>query len=245
MGGKDAYFSAQLDGRDAVLMVHGFTGSPHSLLGVAKYLETGGLSVALPLLPGHGTSVEDLFNIGFDDWYSCVVELALRLLGSCTRVDLFGLSMGGALVLKLLESFRGFGRAVLVNPLIEPPAPSFIELLGSILKSGINTAPGIASDIARPDAMEFGYPQTPIRAALSMFEALPKIVDDLGTIENEILLFSSRQDHVVPSSSGDLLAGSLDGAKLERLWLEKSFHVATLDFDADFINSKSLEFFRR
>lgn len=238
----DAYFSDHLEGRHAVLMIHGFTGSPHSILGAAKYLEAAGLSVAVPLLPGHGTAVEDLLDKSFDDWYKAAVDVASTLLTKCARVDLFGLSMGGSIVLKLLESFNGFGRAVLVNPLVESPAASFTALLRSILESGFTTAPGISSDIAKPDSPELGYTQTPISAALSMFDALPEIADHLDVVKNHILLFSSRQDHVVPVTSGDLLADSLVSAKLTRVWLEQSFHVATLDYDADLINELSLAF---
>ncbi len=238
----DAYFSEPLEGRHAVLMIHGFTGSPQSILGTAKYLEAAGLSVAVPLLPGHGTAVEDLLDKRFDDWYSAAVDVALALLTKCARVDLFGLSMGGAIVLKLLESFNGFGRAVLVNPLVESPAASFTTLLRSILESGFTTAPGISSDIAKPDSPELGYTQTPISAALSMFEALPEIADHLDVVKNQILLFSSKRDHVVPVGSGDFLADSLVSAKLTRVWLERSFHVATLDFDADLINELSVAF---
>ncbi len=242
MGEMDAYFSGHLEGRHAVLMIHGFTGSPHSILGTAKYFEANGLSVAVPLLPGHGTAVEDLFDKSFDDWYAAAVDVALALLTKCARVDLFGLSMGGAIVLKLLERINGFGRAVLVNPLVEPPAASFTTLLRSILESGFTTVPGISSDIAKPDSPELAYTQTPISAALSMFDALPEIADHLDVVKNQILLFSSKQDHVVPVTSGDLLAGSLDSAKLTRVWLERSYHVATLDYDADLINELSAAF---
>lgn len=240
----DPYFSDGLEGGNAVLLVHGFTGSPHSLLGVAKHLESGGLKVALPQLPGHGTKVDDLLDKEFDDWYSSAANVATRLLDSCARVDLFGLSMGGSIVLKLLESFSGFGRAVLVNPLVEPPASSFLDLMRSILESGFTVAPGISSDVAKPDSPELGYNETPIKAALSLFDALPEIANNLEVIKNEILLFSSRQDHVVPESSGEVLVRSLRPARLRRVWLERSFHVATLDYDAELISQLSLEFFR-
>ena len=42
-------------GEVGVLLCHGFTGSPQSLRPWAEYLAERGLTVALPLLPGHGT----------------------------------------------------------------------------------------------------------------------------------------------------------------------------------------------
>lgn len=245
MGNSDAYFSSGIEGKRAILLIHGFTGSPHSLFATARYFETNGFKVALPRLPGHGTRIEDLLELSFDDWYSAAVELGESMLERCASVDLFGLSMGGSIVLKMLEELHGFGKAVLVNPLVDPPAPNFTDLLRSILESGFKTSPGISSDIAKPGTPERGYEETPIRAALSLFNALPEIAGRLDAIENEILLFSSRRDHVVPQSSGDLLASSLPPQRLSRIWLERSFHVATLDYDAEFINETSLEFLIR
>lgn len=245
LGETESYFSGRFEGGRAVLLVHGFTGSPHSLLGAAKYFEAHGFDVALPRLPGHGTTLGDLLEKTFDDWYATVAEVACSIRSKCSTVDLFGLSMGGAMALKLCQDVSGLRRVVLVNPLIEPPAASFIKLLESILGAGFETAPGISSDIAKPGIQELGYSETPIRAALSLFRALPDIQDRLGDVENEILLYSSRRDHVVPRSSGDLLASSLTSAKLERVWLERSYHVATLDYDAELINQMSLEFFNR
>jgi carboxylesterase len=56
-----------------------------------------------------------------------------------------------------------------------------------------------------------------------------------------VLLLSSRQDHVVPSSSGDVLVGKVSGP-IERVWLERSYHVATLDYDAELVVSRTVEF---
>jgi carboxylesterase len=57
-------------------------------------------------------------------------------------------------------------------------------------------------------------------------------------------LFSSRVDHVVPPSHGDYLAASLS-APLERIMLERSYHVATLDYDADLIAQATIGFMKK
>ena len=46
-------------GRIGVLLVHGFTGTPQSLRGWGEALAAADLSVALPRLPGHGTTVAE------------------------------------------------------------------------------------------------------------------------------------------------------------------------------------------
>jgi hypothetical protein len=45
----------------------------------------------------------------------------------------------------------------------------------------------------------------------------------------------------VPTESGDFLAAAV-GGPLERIWLERSYHVATLDYDASEIEERAVFF---
>ena len=63
----------------------------------------------------------------------------------------------------------------------------------------------------------------------------------LGEIRCPTLLLSSREDHVVAPVSGDVLERSV-GGPVERVHLENSYHVATLDWDAPLIEAKVVEF---
>ena len=58
-----------------------------------------------------------------------------------------------------------------------------------------------------------------------------------------MLIFTSGQDHVVPPSDSDALAALVSGP-VERVSLERSYHVATLDYDKDLIAERTLEFVR-
>ena len=51
-------------------------------------------------------------------------------------------------------------------------------------------------------------------------------------------------DHVVDPSAADHLAGAL-GGPVERVSLDRSYHVATLDYDKELIQERSVEFVRR
>ena len=128
-----------------------------------------------------------------------------------------------------------------MNPFIDPPAESFRDVLRGILESGTEVAPGVGSDIKKEEVSELAYPGTPIAAVLSLFEGIDGTAADLGRLSCPILLLSSRDDHVVPSSSGDVLQSGAAGP-VERVWLENSYHVATLDNDADEITSRVVAF---
>jgi carboxylesterase len=85
------------------------------------------------------------------------------------------------------------------------------------------------------------YDGTPIAPMISMFDGIEEVAAGLGGLRCPVLLLSSRHDHVVPAESGDLLAASA-GGPVERVWLERSFHVATLDYDAAEIEARAVEF---
>jgi carboxylesterase len=232
---------SSVGGGEGALVLHGFTGNPHSVRGVAERLADAGLNVELPLLPGHGTAVEDLVDKRWEDWTAAAERSYLELAARCARVALVGLSMGGGLACWLAERHPEIAGMVLINPLVEPPADDFRSAVRQLHEDGTEIAPGIGSDIAKPGVTELSYPGTPLAAALSLFEGVEEVALDLGRIACPVLLFTARDDHVVPPSNGDLLEASLAGP-LERVPLEKSFHVATLDFDRDEIEDRTVAF---
>jgi len=228
-------------GEDGALVVHGFTGCPASMRGIGEHLAVAGLSVELPLLPGHGTSVEDLLPTRWSDWSSAVDAAYLDLAARCDRVVVVGLSMGGTLASWLAERHPEVAGLVLINPLVEPPPAELVDAIGELLRSGEPLAPGIGSDIAMPDAGEISYDATPLEAALSLFEAVEGVAQGLGDIRCPVLLLSSREDHVVPPSNGDRVVASVAGP-VERVWLERSYHVAPLDYDREEVEDRIVSF---
>jgi carboxylesterase len=226
---------------EGALVLHGFTGNPSSMRGLAEQLAVAGLSVELPLLPGHGTSVEDMLLTRWSDWCAAAEAAYLDLAARCDRVVVVGLSMGGTLAGWLAERHLEISGLVLINPLVEPPAPELFEALHDMLAAGVEVAPGIGSDIALPEATELAYDATPLRAALSLFEAAGPVGEALSDIRCPVLLMTSREDHVVPSSNGDRVMASVAGP-VERIWLERSYHVATLDYDRDELEARTVAF---
>src|SRR4051794_27347790 len=164
-----APFSAP-GGPHGALVLHGFTGNPSSMRGVAEALAAAGFAVELPLLPGHGTSIEDMLTTRFTDWAATVEEAFLDLAGRTDRVVVAGLSMGATLAAWVTARNPGVAGLVAVNGMFEPPAPSFLEMLRTTVEQGIDRFPGIGSDIALPGVSEGAYPETPIVPLMSLLE---------------------------------------------------------------------------
>ncbi len=231
----------QPGGSHGVLVLHGFTGNPQSMRPLAEAVAAAGFTVDLPLLPGHGTVVDEMVPTRWDDWSGGAEDAYQALARRCEKVAVAGLSMGGTLTCWLAERHPEIAGIALINPIIDPPTAEFTDGIRSLLEAGTEVVDGIGSDIAKEGVEEAAYPQTPLAAALSLFEGVGAVHLELGAIGCPALLLSSRQDHVVDPVSGDVLERSIGGS-IERVYLERSFHVATLDWDAPLIEERVVGF---
>lgn len=231
-------------GPNGALVLHGFTGNPSSMRGLAEAFAAAGFAVELPRLPGHGTAVSEMLDTTWHDWSSSAEDAYTSLAARCERIVIGGLSMGGTLTAWLASRHPEVAGIVLVNPAIEPLADSFADVLRATLDSGTETIPGIGSDVAKPGVEESAYAGTPVAPVLSLIAATKELAPRLGAIGCPVLLITSRQDHVVPTSSSDFLAERVSGP-VERVWLDRSYHVATIDFDKEDIEARAIEFARK
>jgi carboxylesterase len=242
MAGAEPFSAA--GSNQGALVLHGFTGNTFSMRGVASAIADTGLSVEAPLLPGHGTSVADMLETRWSDWSAAAEAAYLELAGRCEKVAAVGLSMGGTLTCWLAERHPEIAGIVVINPLVQSIPADQVALVRGMVDAGEILMDGIGSDIAEPDAAELSYDQTPLESLLSLMEGADGVHAKLGDIACSILLFSSREDHVVPPSNGDTLVEAL-GDRCERVWLERSYHVATLDYDRDEIQKRAADFVTR
>jgi carboxylesterase len=233
-------YSATGDARGA-LVLHGFTGNPQSMRGLALALADAGFTVELPLLPGHGTDIGDMVPTRWSDWSDAAEAAYVDLAARSDVVVVVGLSMGGTLAVSLAERHPEIAALAVVNPLVSPPDADTIAFIESMIESGEEIAPGIGSDIAMEGAVESAYPGLPLRAALSLFAAAAEVEADLESVTCPVLVFTSVQDHVVDPGSSALLAARAKGP-VEQVTLERSFHVATLDYDKDEIEERTVAF---
>jgi carboxylesterase len=159
-------------GADAggVLALHGFTGTPASMRGLAAAMAEAGLHLEVPRLPGHGTDIADMLPTRWADWTAEVVAAHERLAARTARIVAVGQSMGGSLALWLALHRAGIRGLVLVNPVTQPQPAEVREMIGALLVDGIDVAPGIGSDIADPDVTEISYPGTPLAALVSLLD---------------------------------------------------------------------------
>lgn len=210
----------------------------------AHYLADAGLSVRLPRLPGHGTCWQDLQLTRWQDWFASVDRAFASLRRDCDAVFVAGLSMGATLALRLAQT-RGdqVDGIIVVNPSLFDRRPSLRAL--PLVEKFVPTARGIGDDVAKPGVREGGCGRTPLRALRSLTQLWALTRSDLHRITVPLLVFRSAVDHVVDPANSDLLLARISSADVEERVLQRSFHVATVDYDAELIFAESLAFIAR
>jgi carboxylesterase len=228
-----------------VLVVHGFTGNPSSMRALAEAMVALDHHVEMPRLPGHGTVIEDMLSTTWADWTGEVARAHARLAERAESIVVMGLSMGGSLTLWAGLELADVVGLVCVNPATVPQPAEVIEMLAEMVADGTEIAPAIGGDIADPDAVEIAYDGVPLRAMLSLMnDGLAPLTDRFGELTLPLLLMTSRQDHVVDPASSEHLAATY-GGEVDHVWLERSYHVATQDYDAAEIVRRAGEFVAR
>lgn len=225
--------------RIGVVLSHGFTGSPVSLRSWAHHLADQGFAVRLPLLAGHGTTWQELARTPWRRWYEGVESAYQDLAAQTDAVVVAGLSMGGALALRL-AALQPVAGVVLVNPglTIADPRARYAGLLRFLLRS----VPAIGNDIKKEGVDERAYARTPVAAVHQLSQLFRDTTSRLPDVTAPTLIFRSSVDAIVPESSLEVLVQRIGSADLEVVRLENSYHVATMDHDQELIFERSAAF---
>lgn len=228
-------------GKVGIIFVHGFTGSPVSMRPWAEFFTQRGYSVSVPLLPGHGTSPEDLNKVKWNEWIEKVEAEIQWMQFENMKIFVFGLSMGGGTTLNIAEKHgSALQGIVLVNPMIHVKfvTPQIAWLISRFQKM----RDSVGDDIKRPGVTEHGYDLLPARGVHQLIKMLSYTRKRLHDVTVPVQLFHSKEDHILPVTNTEIVMEGIGSLKKNRIELVNSYHVATLDYDQDIIFENSLLF---
>jgi len=222
-----------------ILLLHGFTGNPASLRRIGEWLAARGHAVECPLYPGHGRTWSELAGSGWRDWAG-EAERALRDLAARTEgVVTLALSFGAAVALHLAARHPDLIKGVAtVNPFVRDRRIVIFPALWRV----IPPQKGVGNDIKKPGEDELPYERIPSRAIAEVARFLRLVAAELPSVRQPLLVFHSPEDHVVPKGNAELVLSRVGSAKKELVELANSYHVATLDHDAELIFERTHEF---
>ena len=229
------------NGHVGIVLVHGFTGSPAAMRPWAEFLNARGYTVRVPRLPGHATKPADLNEVRWQEWPAKVEAEIRELQKTCTQIFVAGLSMGGGTTLNIAAAHGAeLTGIILVNPMmhVRGISPQLAFLVSRLVKFG----KAVGNDIKRKGVTEYSYDKLPLRGIHQLLTMLKLTRAQLPSISLPLQLFHSVDDHTLPVSNTEIVMKEIGSINKSRIELLNSYHVATLDFDADLIFANSLTF---
>jgi carboxylesterase len=233
------------DNSIACLLLHGFTGNPTEMEGLATFLRGRGCVVSIPMLPGHGTHPEDLRNVSYQSWIATSEKTFLELRQHHAVIFVIGLSMGGALALHLASQHQFAGVVTLAAALKLPLKQEIASYVFAPFVAVRHKPTGPDVHDAEAKARLRNYDRYPLAAARELMRMLRKIRAELPKVAMPILAIHSRADHVVPFNNLALLMRRVQSPQREQMVVENSYHVLTVDYDRQMIFERIWEFIQR
>ncbi len=229
------------EGPTAAMLIHGFTGSPQSMRDLGKHLAAAEIAVTCPRLPGHGTTWQDLNTRTTDEWVATVDAELDRLSREHKEVFLVGLSGGGTLALDCAARRpQDVSGLVTLAGSVHSKDPR--RFLAPAIRYLAKSLPGLGNDICDPDAHEICYDRIPTSATYALLRFMKRVRTELRKVTQPILVMHGRNDHTVHPGNAHLIYNGVSSEDKELVWLERSYHVITLDYDRDEVFERTLGF---
>lgn len=225
-----------------ILMIHGFPSCPQVYEYFSDYFLKEGYDVYAPLMPGFGTDPKDLEHTSFIQWYEYMARYYENLRKRYRKVYVLGLSMGGAITLKLGETFSGTNKApdglisisapvcynslkdrIIANPFV------FIGRIVAIFCPVLGKPGTICGKPGQEDGNEdwTGYRGTYVRQGISLIYHLKPIRQGLGKIGIPLFAIQDKKDKTVPPKNLDIIASENKSPyfKMLRTDMEEHHHT--------------------
>ncbi|HEY7873889.1 MAG TPA: alpha/beta fold hydrolase [Actinomycetota bacterium] len=231
------------EGSVGALLVHGFTGSPQGMRELGEYLAERGIAVVGPRLPGHGTTWQDLNSRTGKEWAEAVELGFHEIAAEREEVFVVALSFGAALAFDLAARYPSevSGIVTLAGFLFSKDPRRFAS---PVIKRLVRSIPGVGNDIADPEGREIAYDRIPTSATHEMLRCLRRARVGLPSIACPVLVIHSRNDHTVHPSNAQYIYDTVASEDKELVWLERSYHVVTLDYEREDVFERTYRFIK-
>lgn len=229
-----------------ILLIHGYTGFIDELEELAKYVNKNGITVSLPILPGHNTTVQDLNKYKWRDWYNFIEKKYQELAENVKQPYIGGISMGGALALHFAAHNPTNGVIALatgtrlLDPYVNiiPIAKKFIEFFPKKESSGDVNKRGLKRK-------RKCYRYTSLKTVNELMKLFSHLKDDLPEIKTPVLYIHSLKDHTISYENAFVTFNRISSKFKEFVTLKKSYHLITMDIEKQVVFEETLKFLLR
>lgn len=237
-------------GDTAVLLIHGYTGTSKEMLPLARYLSERNISSYGILLPGHGSTPRELKKTTKEDWYNSAEKELIRMKKEYKSVYIAGFSIGSAIAIKLAANHQVEGIALLspavylrkkgMNMLSVERQIKFLNafLFYSYIKKQH------PPDIKDPSVDENNpfYEFYPVNTLKHLIDTMKEARELLPKINCPILVIQSKGDIDLSEKGPEYIYKNAASTDKKVVWLERSGHIITLDYDRDRVNEEVYRF---
>ncbi|MDA3898741.1 MAG: alpha/beta fold hydrolase [Desulfobacteraceae bacterium] len=237
-------------GSTGIMLIHGFTGAPPEMRLIGDYLHQRGITVSAPLLPGHGTYVEDMNQYKWTDWVAHTKQALAELKSGCDTVFVAGLSLGALITLNLAaedEDLSGsisgsISGAILFAPSIK--LTSKLIHLTPILKYFIQKVKKPLDQYANQaaDRQEWTYNERPMAGAHELLKIINHTRTLLPKIDCPLLIVDGAKDEIIDPACSRFIYDRVASAEKEILTLPDSGHCLTIDGEWEIAAEKTRQF---
>jgi len=228
-------------GEIGVLLLHGFTATTAEVRPLAKRFHDAGFTVSGVLLPGHGTTPENLNETSRTEWLEASEKAYLELKEKCSNIFVGGESAGAVLALHLASEHPEIKGLLLYAPAMRL-ASSFLRKLIMVIASPFVFAIPKKTEKNRDQMPWQGYKVNPLKAGVQLLKLQSETKLRLFRIYQPILIIQANLDQTVDLNSGNLILQGVQSAVRESHWMEQSRHVVILDREFKDVADISLEF---
>ncbi|HEX7136813.1 MAG TPA: alpha/beta fold hydrolase [Vicinamibacterales bacterium] len=252
-----------------VLLAHGITGAPTEMKPLVRKLAAAGFTVSCPALAGHCSTLRELKQTRWTDWYE-TLEAALETLRTrCSTVFVSGLSMGALLALKLAADhpelvagvatlsatffYDGWNvprfRQRYLLPIAVYSPLRYVYSWHEPAPYGIkderlrNIIAGVYAGDATQMPQKYGYSEFPGVTIYETFRLIRAVKRGLRSVTAPLLIVHATEDDMATLENAHFLASRVGSTDVDTYYVDDTYHVLTLDRRKHDVAHRVTEFF--
>jgi carboxylesterase len=232
----------------AALLLHGFGDTPQSVVYLARRLADAGWTVSVPLLPGHGRTLDEFNRSRSHDWLAHAQKAFTELTARHAPVVVCGQSMGAALAIELAVT-QPVDALVLLAPYIAMPRTGGVVAFAWPIVQGLYPVVRIRDERsihdAQAGAQSLAYGYTTPRLLRELRDLVRRARNQLRALRSATLIVHSREDNRVPPREVQRAVERIEYPDKSLHWVNGCGHVLTADYCKEAVASLVVDWFER